>query len=187
MVNSKGEHVGDGVCCNSVTNGVIRTESNGCALAPGVTDAGGWSTGLIIAVVLATAFICGACVYYSRQKHVVPEQTVERQSRRDEDISIHANVEGKANSADSPRSPAGPPAYTSKQPQRELTNGQPGQEAPPSYNEALSDSPPERANGTDADDTLPSYDEAVLPAPDGDAPPSYDQLMMDENSRVGSM
>ena len=34
---------------------------------------------------------------------------------------------------------------------------------------------------------LPSYDEAVLPAPDDDAPPSYDQLMMDENSRVGSM
>ena len=34
---------------------------------------------------------------------------------------------------------------------------------------------------------LPSYDEAVLPAPDDDAPPSYDQLMMDENNRVGSM
>ena len=34
---------------------------------------------------------------------------------------------------------------------------------------------------------LPSYDEAVLLAPDDDAPPSYDQLMMDENSRVGSM
>ena len=31
---------------------------------------------------------------------------------------------------------------------------------------------------------LPSYDDAVLPAPDDDAPPSYDEAVMDENSRV---
>jgi hypothetical protein len=34
---------------------------------------------------------------------------------------------------------------------------------------------------------LPSYDDAVLPAPDDDAPPSYDEAVMDENNRVGSM
>ena len=31
---------------------------------------------------------------------------------------------------------------------------------------------------------LPLYDDAVLPAPDDDAPPSYDEAVMDENSRV---